>query len=69
MAQAVEDLVKKHRGSNAALYGKLTYIFLIATTGPCMKLYAMPVRPDAMMELVIDTIEVCIYYIHICTGA
>ena len=59
MDRAERGLQEKHEGSNAALYGRLTYIILIATAGPYMKVFAMPIKPGAgSRQLVIDTLEV-----------
>ncbi|KAK9828950.1 hypothetical protein WJX72_002982 [[Myrmecia] bisecta] len=56
--EAEKDLQEKHAGSNAALYGRLTYIILLATAGPFMKVFAMPNMPNAEMLLIVDKMEV-----------
>ena len=40
---ADNDLIKKHVGSNRAMYGRLQYIVLIGTAGPDFKFNAMSV--------------------------
>ncbi len=65
--QAVRDLSAKHAGSNAALYGRLSYIILIATAGPYMKVFAMPITPKAHLRLIVDRTEVCAYATGVCS--
>ena len=58
--EAVRNLSAKHAESNAALYGRLSYIILIATAGSYMKVFAMPIAPNADLQLIVDSMEVCI---------
>ena len=53
-AQAVEDCRAKHKGANAAIYGGLQYIFLVATGGDQVGVYAMRLDEahGAMTEVV-----------------
>jgi hypothetical protein len=44
LRSCMEDLTRKHMGSNAALYGRLTYILLVAFTGRKMSVYTMLVE-------------------------
>lgn len=57
--QAVGDVRIKHAVSNAALYGRLSYIILLATAGPYMKVFGMPITPNANLQLIVDEMEVC----------
>ncbi|CAL8467592.1 g7130 [Coccomyxa elongata] len=58
LGQAEKDLLSKHAGSNAALHGRLSYIMLIATAGSYMKVFAMPIVPNATLQVVVDKMEV-----------
>ena len=44
MYVAQSKLLEKHKGANAALYGDLGYIIMIATAGECAKVFALDVR-------------------------
>ncbi len=58
MAEADSDLIKKHVGSNIAMYGRLQYIILIGTAGPDMKVNAMSVTPGSILQEVFPAMEV-----------
>lgn len=38
------ELVSKHKGVNASLYGELGYILLLASSGPSFQMFALPVN-------------------------
>ena len=44
LAQAEEDLYKKHHGAGAPMYGQLQYLLGIATSGATIKFYALDLR-------------------------
>jgi len=58
MAEADNDLVKKHVGSNIAMYGRLGYIVLIGTAGSDMKVNAMTVTPGSSLQELFPAMEV-----------
>lgn len=58
MQTAVSDLRKKYKGANAALYGGLGYLILIATAADCCAVYAMELGIDAPLTPIIDEFEV-----------
>ena len=58
MAEADNDLFKKHVGSNRAMYGRLQYIVLIGTAGPLLKLSAMSITPGSDLQEVFPAMEV-----------
>ena len=58
MAEADNDLVKKHVGSNRAKYGRLQYILLFETAGPDLKLSAMSITPGSALQELFPAMEV-----------
>ncbi|BDA48582.1 probable crinkler effector protein 8 [Coccomyxa sp. Obi] len=57
MPSAVKELRSKHKGANAALYGGLGYLILIATAGDRCAVYAMELGNDALLTPIIDEFE------------
>ncbi len=58
MRVAQSELFLKHRGANAALYGDLGYIIMIATAGECVTVFALDVRQDAQLQPLVKQFEV-----------
>jgi len=58
MAEADNDLIKKHVGSNRAMYGRLQYILLFGTAGPDLKLNAMSITPGSVLQELFPAMEV-----------
>ena len=58
MRHAVSELYDKHKGANAALYGGLGYLILIATAANCAAVYAMELGRNAQLTPIIDKFEV-----------
>ena len=58
MAEADDDLIKKHVRSNRAMYGRLKYIILIATAGPLLKFNAMSIIPGSGLQELCPALEV-----------
>ena len=52
------DLIKKHVGSNRAMYGRLQYIILIGTAGPGLKFNAMSIIPGGGLQALFPAMEV-----------
>jgi hypothetical protein len=48
----INDLLQKHKGSNASLYGKLGYILLYACSGPLIQFYALPINSGGEAQTV-----------------
>ncbi len=67
MAEADNDLVKKHVGSNRAMYGRLQYIILIGTAGPDLKFNAMSVIPGSALQELFPAMEVRCSRICLCS--
>ncbi|DBB08149.1 TPA: hypothetical protein ACH3X3_008337 [Trebouxia sp. C0006] len=57
MYVAQSKLFEKHKGANAALYGDLGYIIMIATAGECAKVFALDVRQGAHLQLLVEEFE------------
>ncbi len=58
MYVAQSELFEKHKGANAALYGDLGYIIMIATAGECARLFALDVRQGAQLQPLFEEFEV-----------
>jgi len=58
MAEADNDLIKEHLGSNRAMYGRLQYIILIGTAGPDLKVNAMSITPGSVLQELFPATEV-----------
>lgn len=58
MAEADKDLIKKHVGSNVAMYGRLKYIILIGTAGADLKFNAMSISPGSGLQELFPAMEV-----------
>ena len=58
MAEADNDLIKKHVSSNTAMYGRLKYVILIGTAGPELKFHAMSVIPGSGLQELFPAMEV-----------
>ena len=56
--QADNDLIKKHVGSNRAMYGRLQYIILIGTAGPDLKFNVASVIPGTGLQELFPAMEV-----------
>ena len=52
------ELLSKHKGANAALYGALGYIIMIATAGECVTVFALNVRHSAQLQPLVGQFEV-----------
>ena len=59
MRVAESELFLKYKGANAALYGDLGYIIMIATAGECAKVFALNVRQGAQLQPLVEQFEVC----------
>jgi len=57
MAEADNNLIKKHLGSRA-MYGRLQYIILIGTAGPDLKVNAMSITPGSVLQELFPAMEV-----------
>lgn len=55
---AVAELLEKHKGATAALYGNLGYIILIATAGEAVRVFALELGPEARLLLLIPEFTV-----------
>lgn len=58
MRQAQSELFLKHKGANAALYGDLGYIIMIATAGECITVFALDVRQGSQLQPLVEQFEV-----------
>lgn len=58
MRVAQSELLAKHKGANAALYGDLGYIIMIATAGECVTIFALDVRQGAKLQPLDEQFEV-----------
>lgn len=58
MAEADNDLVKKHVISNKAMFGRLQYIILIGTAGADLKFTAMSITPGRGLQELFPAMEV-----------
>jgi len=58
MRVAQSELFLKHKGANAALYGDLGYIIMIATEGECVTVFALDVRQGAQLQPLVEQFEV-----------
>ncbi len=58
MRVAQSELFEKHKGANAALYGDLGYIIMIATAGECAKVFALDVRQGSQLQPLVEQFEV-----------
>ena len=58
MDEADNDLAKKHLACNRAMYGRLQYIILIGTAGQHLKLNAMSITPDSVLQELFPAMEV-----------
>ena len=52
MRVAQSELWLKHKGANAALYGDLGYIIMIATAGECVTVFALNLRHSAQTSAI-----------------
>ncbi|DBA94012.1 TPA: hypothetical protein ACH3X1_001664 [Trebouxia sp. C0004] len=57
MRVAQSELFLKHKGANAALYGDLGYIIMIATAGECISVFALDVRQGAQLQPLVEQFE------------
>ena len=55
---AQSELFLKHKGANAALYGDLGYIIMIATAGEWIKVFALDVRRSTQLQPLVQQFEV-----------
>ena len=58
MVEADNDLVKKHVGSNRAMYGRPQYSVLIGTVEPDLKFNAMSIIPGSRLQKLFPAMEV-----------
>ncbi|KAL3137961.1 hypothetical protein ABBQ38_005208 [Trebouxia sp. C0009 RCD-2024] len=58
MAEADNDFIKKHVGSNRAMYGRLQYIVLVGTAGPDLKFNVTSVVPGSGLQELFPAMEV-----------
>ena len=58
MRVAQSELLLKHKGANAALYGDLGYIIMIATAGECVRVFALNIRHSAQLQPLVAQFEV-----------
>ena len=58
MHVAQSELFSKHKGANAALYGDLGYIMLIATAGKCATVFALDARQGTQLQPLVEQFEV-----------
>lgn len=58
MQKAVTELLDKHKGANATLYGGLGYLILIATAAKHCAVFAMELGNDARLTPIIEEFEV-----------
>ena len=50
----------KHKATNAALYGKLGYVLLLANAGDCVKVFAKGLQAsDPLVKLQEITVRMC----------
>ncbi len=57
MQKAVIELLHKHKGANATLYGGLGYLILIATAAKQCAVFAMELGDDASLTPIIEEFE------------
>ncbi|KAL3150158.1 hypothetical protein ABBQ32_000020 [Trebouxia sp. C0010 RCD-2024] len=57
MRVAQSELLLKHKGANAALYGDLGYIIMIATAGECVTVFALNLRHSAQLQPLVGQFE------------
>ena len=50
MQQAVQELVAKHKGANAAVYGELGYLILFATAADAVSVFALNLGQNSRLE-------------------
>ena len=58
MHVAQSELLLKHKGANAALYGHLGYIIMIATAGECVRIFALNIRHSAQLQPLVAQFQV-----------
>ena len=58
MRVAQSELLLKHKGANAALYGDLGYIIMIATAGECVSVFSLNIRLSAQLQPLVAQFEV-----------
>ncbi len=58
MKKAVTELLDKHKGANATLYGGLGYLILIATAAKYCAVFAMELGNNARLTPIIEEFEV-----------
>ena len=61
MQVARRELWEKHKGSNAALYGRLDYIILLVTAGSLMAVHAhklLPQEPAQRPPILVEAFDV-----------
>lgn len=56
--KAASELLAKHKGANASLYGDLGYILLIATAGQQCQLFGLCLMPNSELVCLIPRFEV-----------
>ena len=59
MYQAVQELLDKHKGASAALYGDLGYLILFATAADAVRVFALELCPGAMLQPLMQEFTVC----------
>ena len=60
MPRAILDLQEKHRPTNAALFGKLRYIILMAAAGPDLKVFARRLGSDDPLVPLLTLQVICV---------
>jgi len=50
MQKAVQELLDKHKGANAAVYGDLGYLILFATAADAVSVFALELHPNARLK-------------------
>ncbi|DBB07141.1 TPA: hypothetical protein ACH3X1_011712 [Trebouxia sp. C0004] len=50
MQKAVQELLDKHKGANAAVYGDLGYLILFATAADAVRVFALNLHQNARLE-------------------
>ena len=68
IADAENELLMKHKGANAALYGDLGYIILIATAASTCRVCALDLRDTARLVRLFPDINVSIELHSLLTG-
>ena len=58
MQKAVQELLDKHKGANAAVYGDLGYLILFATAADAVSVFALNLCQNSRLEPLIPEFEV-----------